>query len=198
MFRLNFALQTIPKIFNISVRRASVNRGLNEKSEKNEIDQITEMVPIEKRSLSRGAMLNKFEKDFMIFPEYLELAEIVNIKSYVGKLGDDLDKTIPHIKTSPGLMPSEIVDVLMKNGIFGAIIPKDFGGVGFQQKDVLQLVECISSRDLSIFSNLVLNDSSHRGEEIGIKIDKGQYIFQQVMSLRRYGRAAVLGCTLHE
>jgi len=108
MFRLNFALQTIPKIFNISVRRASVNRGLDEKSEKNEIDQITEMVPIEKRSLSRGAMLNKFEKvffnffvlslknilkDFMIFPEYLELAEIVNIKSYVGKLGDDLDKT---------------------------------------------------------------------------------------------------------
>ncbi|CAK5094816.1 unnamed protein product [Meloidogyne enterolobii] len=51
------------------------------------------MVPIEKRSLSCGAMLNKFEKDFMIFPEYLELAEIVNIKSYVGKLGDDLDKT---------------------------------------------------------------------------------------------------------
>jgi len=49
-------------------------------------------------------------------------------------------------------MPSEIVDVLMKNGIFGAIIPKDFGGVGFQQKDVLQLVECISSRDLSIFT----------------------------------------------
>ncbi|CAK5092162.1 unnamed protein product [Meloidogyne enterolobii] len=152
MFRVNSVLQSIPKIFNSFVRRASVNRGLDEKSEKNEIDQITEMVPIEKRSLSRGAMLNKFEKDFMIFPEYLELAEIVNIKSYVGKLGDDLDKTIPHVKTSPGLMPSEIVDVLMKNGIFGAIIPKDFGGVGFQQKDVLQLVECISSRDLSIFT----------------------------------------------
>uniref|UniRef100_A0A914ML96 Uncharacterized protein n=2 Tax=Meloidogyne incognita TaxID=6306 RepID=A0A914ML96_MELIC len=93
MFRVNSVLQSIPKIFNSFIRRASVNRGLDEKSEKNEIDQITEMVPIEKRSLSRGAMLNKFEKDFMIFPEYLELAEIVNIKSYVGKLGDDLDKT---------------------------------------------------------------------------------------------------------
>ena len=39
------------------------------------------------------------------------------------------------------------------------------------------------------FSNLVINDSSHRAKEIGYHFDKGQKIFQRVMALRCCGRA---------
>ena len=71
-------------------------------------------------------------------------------------------------------MPLEIVDVLLRNGIYGAFVPKDFGGVGFQQKDILQLVECLGSRDLSIFtmfnnlitcSNLILQFGTNKQKD---------------------------------
>ena len=69
MLRLNFALQVFPKIFNSFVRNASADRGFDQvkTNTKNGIEEIAEMIPIEKRSLSLGQVLNKFEKVCKIY-----------------------------------------------------------------------------------------------------------------------------------
>uniref|UniRef100_A0A914VBM0 Uncharacterized protein n=1 Tax=Plectus sambesii TaxID=2011161 RepID=A0A914VBM0_9BILA len=40
-------------------------------------------LPIEKRSLSRGLFIDKFEKDFLIYPEFTAIDDLELLKQYI-------------------------------------------------------------------------------------------------------------------
>ncbi|KJH44006.1 hypothetical protein DICVIV_09962 [Dictyocaulus viviparus] len=48
-------------------------------------------VPIEKMSLSRGLAMNKFEKDFMIYPEYTDTDDVRAIQGFTETLKKALE-----------------------------------------------------------------------------------------------------------
>lgn len=121
---------------------------------KQEIAEISKQIPIEKKSLSSGLAVNKFEKDFVIYPEYEHALEIERIKKFVDELGSDLDKAlVPESESSPGTMSPEVRQILLSYGVFASTVSQDFGGPGLGQKDMLQVSECLGGRDLSTFTS---------------------------------------------
>uniref|UniRef100_A0A158R3U6 Acyl-CoA dehydrogenase family member 9, mitochondrial n=1 Tax=Syphacia muris TaxID=451379 RepID=A0A158R3U6_9BILA len=50
-------------------------------------------IPVESYSLSRGLALNRFEKDFLVFPEYSESDDLANIKSFVSIFQKDFESS---------------------------------------------------------------------------------------------------------
>ncbi|KAI6188819.1 Acyl-CoA dehydrogenase family member 9, mitochondrial [Aphelenchoides besseyi] len=107
-------------------------------------------IPIEKKSLSRGLAMNKFEKDFLIYPEYTNIEDLDAIKGFLVKLGRELDLALKPDRTKlDGTMK-----VLIENNVFASLVHDEFGGLGFGNKDKLLLSETLGSRDLSLFMNV--------------------------------------------
>ncbi|KAH7729592.1 CBN-ACDH-13 protein [Aphelenchoides avenae] len=106
---------------------------------------------IEKKSLSRGLALDRFEKDFFIYPEYTHTDEAEKIKAYAEDLAHDLDKALTLGERRDGSLPSAATQTLAKHGVHGFLVGKDFGGVGTSQKDLLVISEVLG-RDLSLFT----------------------------------------------
>lgn len=49
------------------------------------------------------------------------------------------------------VIPAQALNVLAKNNVFGTFISKEFGGCGFNQKDLLMVAETLAGDDLSLF-----------------------------------------------
>ncbi|EFO91194.1 CRE-ACDH-13 protein [Caenorhabditis remanei] len=101
--------------------------------------------PIEKRSLSRGFAMNRFEKDFMIYPEYTDSDDVRNIEGFVDILQKSLNLSVDSkIIEKEGNLPSEVIETLRSNAIFSVSIPKDFGGIGMKNKEISKVFEELS------------------------------------------------------
>ncbi|CAB3406446.1 unnamed protein product [Caenorhabditis bovis] len=108
--------------------------------------------PVEKLSLSRGLALNKFEKDFMIYPEYLDSDDVRNIEGFVDILRNSLKLACDSAEIEKaGELTPEVLDAMKSNAIFGLSIGKDFNGVGMNNKDVSKVFEELSV-DLNVFT----------------------------------------------
>lgn len=109
--------------------------------------------PIEKRSLSRGFAMNRFEKDFMIYPEYADTDDVRNIEGFVDILQKSLNLSVDSkIIEKEGNLPAEVIETLRSNAIFSVSIPKDFGGIGMKNKEISKVFE-----ELSIDWNICTN-----------------------------------------
>ncbi|KAI6233805.1 Protein CBR-GEI-9 [Aphelenchoides fujianensis] len=134
-------------------------------------------VPIEKKSLSRGMALNRFEKasssDFLIYPEYTKMDELDAIKGYLTKLGRELDLALG--KKNSDL--SAASEVLLQNDVYAAFVHREFGGMGFGIKDKLLLAETLGSRDLSLFLNVnVVQLAARFLETYGLTEQREKYL----------------------
>ncbi|CAD5208334.1 unnamed protein product [Bursaphelenchus xylophilus] len=106
-------------------------------------------IPIEKKSVSRGLMLNRFERDFMIYPELLDKKAVDDIKNYCDHLKYRLD-----VALGTGDPVSAVNQVLMENFVFAAYISKEFGGMGMKRRELLCISETIANLDMSTFLNV--------------------------------------------
>uniref|UniRef100_A0A7E4VCD6 Acyl-CoA_dh_N domain-containing protein n=1 Tax=Panagrellus redivivus TaxID=6233 RepID=A0A7E4VCD6_PANRE len=107
-------------------------------------------LPIERTSLSRGLALNRFEKDFMIYPEYSDAEDVDNIKKFSNKVRDELVNALSDRNVHATGISDEILSVLLKNGIFHGFVPKEYEGAGLSTKDLLCVNEALGV-DLSTF-----------------------------------------------
>ncbi|EGT48768.1 CBN-ACDH-13 protein [Caenorhabditis brenneri] len=157
MHRAIFRLQKLPKYTVRSLSNAvkpekpEKSAEISEKS-KYAIRTLDNSAPIEKRSLSRGFAMNKFEKDFMIYPEYTDSDDLRNIDGFVDVLRKSLELSVDlkQIEKDGNLSP-EILETLRSNAIFSCSIGKPFGGIQMYQKDISKVFEELSI-DFNVFS----------------------------------------------
>uniref|UniRef100_A0A914ZNZ1 Uncharacterized protein n=1 Tax=Parascaris univalens TaxID=6257 RepID=A0A914ZNZ1_PARUN len=100
-------------------------------------------IPVEKLSLSRGLALNRFEKDFLIYPEYLDSESAANIKSFAMNLNNNLRKALADGEPSNGALPQSVLAVLNKASLWSAYVPSEYGGIGMCNKDLLCISEVL-------------------------------------------------------
>ncbi|GMT25522.1 hypothetical protein PFISCL1PPCAC_16819 [Pristionchus fissidentatus] len=106
---------------------------------------LTGDIPIEKRSLTRGLAMNKFEKDFMIYPEYTDTDDLRTIEGFVKVLHETLDRTVDErALEKAGELSADVIAALRASEISGCFIPKDFGGLGLTYKDMMRINEELS------------------------------------------------------
>jgi hypothetical protein len=76
-----------------------------------------------------------------------------------------------------GLMPSKVKEALVDGSVFASIVPKEFGGREINQKDLLQVAECLGGLDLSTFTsfNHIMNASNFINQ-FGTQEQKQRYL----------------------
>ncbi|VDK86804.1 unnamed protein product [Litomosoides sigmodontis] len=94
-------------------------------------------IPIQRVSLSRGLALNRFEKDFFIYPEYSDTDAAERMLRLVSALKDDI-KIIDHQEDS-------LMALWEKYKLFSYAVPKKYGGVDMCYKDLLTICEGLGS-----------------------------------------------------
>ncbi|CAD6199457.1 unnamed protein product [Caenorhabditis auriculariae] len=127
---------------------------VSQKSGRFSIKTLDTAVPVERRSLSRGLAMNKFEKDFMIFPEYTDTDDVRNIEGFVEILRKSLDLSVdPKELEKEECLTTEVLETLQSNAAFALAVPKEFGGCGMVNKDTMKVFEELS-KDWNIFANV--------------------------------------------
>uniref|UniRef100_A0A914CM48 Acyl-CoA dehydrogenase/oxidase N-terminal domain-containing protein n=1 Tax=Acrobeloides nanus TaxID=290746 RepID=A0A914CM48_9BILA len=154
MLRRSLSLRKVPSFRRFSAETTE-RKDITERKEW-EIKQkeIESKIPIEKRSVSRGLALNRFEKDFLIYPEYSETDDAEKIKDRVRKIDSELRAALLlESMDKAGTLTSSVMATLLKNGIYGTFVPKEFGGENLCHKDLACIHEAIG-QDLSTFLNV--------------------------------------------
>ncbi|VDO44314.1 unnamed protein product, partial [Haemonchus placei] len=113
-------------------------------------------VPIEKLSLSRGLVMNKFEKDFMIYPEYTDTDDVKAIQGFTEILRKSLNLTVDHEELEKlGTLSDAVIGALNDSAVFAALAPSEYGGLGLGFKDRVKIFEELSV-DWNIYANVVV------------------------------------------
>uniref|UniRef100_A0A915PUW7 Acyl-CoA dehydrogenase/oxidase N-terminal domain-containing protein n=1 Tax=Setaria digitata TaxID=48799 RepID=A0A915PUW7_9BILA len=94
-------------------------------------------IPIQRVSLSRGLALNRFEKDFFIYPEYSDTDTAENILKLVSALKEDIKAAASH--------GNSIAALWDRYKLSSYAVPKEYGGVNMCYKDLLALCEGLGS-----------------------------------------------------
>ncbi|CAJ0928573.1 unnamed protein product, partial [Mesorhabditis belari] len=111
-------------------------------------------VPIEKQSLTRGLAMDKFEKDFFIYPEHQDTEDLRNIEGFVKMLHDSLEVSVNSEEIEKLKALTENVKLAIdRNAIPSTLVPGTFGGLGFSNKDKIRLFEELSI-DWSLCSSI--------------------------------------------
>uniref|UniRef100_A0A0K0FKP1 Acyl-CoA dehydrogenase family member 9, mitochondrial (inferred by orthology to a human protein) n=1 Tax=Strongyloides venezuelensis TaxID=75913 RepID=A0A0K0FKP1_STRVS len=153
-----------PKLYSTfysqSIRNCSSISRIKATDEKKDITHISEKalktaineanIPVEKYSLSRGLSLNKFEKDFFIFPEFNETDDVEEIKKYCNKLTKDLEESFRFSDDNDNCLSGETIKTLITNNVYRTFVPKEYGGLQFCQKEQIKVFECLGT-DFSVF-----------------------------------------------
>ncbi|KHN85644.1 Acyl-CoA dehydrogenase family member 9, mitochondrial [Toxocara canis] len=100
-------------------------------------------LPPEKFSLSSGLALNRFEKDFVIYPEYSDADSAARIKSFTEKLRNELCEALTKTMPSDGILPDPVSAVLKRNALSTIYVPDEYGGMGMCNKDLLCISEVL-------------------------------------------------------
>ncbi|TMS37894.1 hypothetical protein L596_004732 [Steinernema carpocapsae] len=108
---------------------------------------------VEKWSLSRGLSMNKFEKDFMIYPEYTETDDVEMIKGYTETFRKDLEKALQALTKPQNGLSDEVMACLLKHNVVSTFVSKDFGGLGMCHKDLLKVYEVLGI-NWSVYTNV--------------------------------------------
>ncbi|CAI2350570.1 unnamed protein product [Caenorhabditis sp. 36 PRJEB53466] len=138
-----------------SLSDAAKSKELAEVSDKSKfaIRTLDNSAPIEKRSLSRGFAMNKFEKDFMIYPEYTDSDDVRNIEGFVDVLRKSLELSVdPRQIEKYGSLSAEVLEALRSNAIFSLAVGKEFGGIGMNNKDLMRVFEELNI-DWNVYTN---------------------------------------------
>lgn len=70
-----------------------------------------------------------------------------------------------------------ISDVLLKNHVYGAYVSKEFGGMGMNRKELLQLHETLARNDLGVFSSVCAEQVAVMAlEHFGTPDQKDKYL----------------------
>ncbi|KAK5981042.1 Acyl CoA DeHydrogenase [Trichostrongylus colubriformis] len=110
--------------------------------------------PIEKVSLSRGLVMNKFEKDFMIYPEYTDTDDVKAIQGFTEVLRKTLQLTVDHKELEKqGSLTDAVKGALNDSTVYAALTPSEYGGLGLGYKDRVKMFEDISM-DWNIYANV--------------------------------------------
>ncbi|CAI4226447.1 unnamed protein product [Auanema sp. JU1783] len=111
-------------------------------------------VAVEKVSLSRGLSMNKFEKDFLIYPEYNDTDDLKNIEGFTDVLRQTLEvATKAGDVEKAGCLTDDIKYALEKNQICSTFVPSDYEGLGMCRKDLAHIFQELSI-DWNIFANV--------------------------------------------
>ncbi|CAG9538800.1 unnamed protein product [Cercopithifilaria johnstoni] len=94
-------------------------------------------IPIQRVSLSRGLALNRFEKDFFIYPEYSDTDAAESMLQLVSALKND-------IKTAAD-RENSLMALWDKYKLSSYAVPKKYGGVDMCYKDLLTICEGLGS-----------------------------------------------------
>uniref|UniRef100_A0A8R1DQB3 Acyl-CoA_dh_N domain-containing protein n=1 Tax=Caenorhabditis japonica TaxID=281687 RepID=A0A8R1DQB3_CAEJA len=155
MHRVLSRLHRIQKCTTRSLSDAAKAREVVDISDKSKfaIRTLDNSTPVEKRSLSRGFAMNKFEKDFMIYPEYTDSDDVRNIEGFVDVLRKSLELSVdPKQIEKDGNLSAEVLETLRSNAVFSLAVGKDFGGIGMNNKDISKVFEELSV-DWNVYSN---------------------------------------------
>uniref|UniRef100_A0A0N5B628 Acyl-CoA dehydrogenase family member 9, mitochondrial n=1 Tax=Strongyloides papillosus TaxID=174720 RepID=A0A0N5B628_STREA len=147
-------------LYSQSIRNCSSISKIRTTDEKKDITHISEKalkaaineanISVEKYSLSRGLSLNKFEKDFFIFPEFTETDDVEEIKKYCSKLTKDLEESFRFSDENDNCLSGETIKALISNNVCRTFVPKEYGGLQFCQKEQIKVFECLGM-DFSVF-----------------------------------------------
>ncbi|VDO67179.1 unnamed protein product [Heligmosomoides polygyrus] len=111
-------------------------------------------IPVEKASLSRGLIMNKFEKDFLIYPEYTDTDDVKTIQGFTEVLKKTLALTVDREELEKeGSLTDAVKGALNDSTIFAALSPSQYGGLGLGFKDRVKVFEDLSI-DWNIFANV--------------------------------------------
>ncbi|KAK6750543.1 hypothetical protein RB195_002487 [Necator americanus] len=111
-------------------------------------------VPIEKVSLSRGLAMNRFEKDFIIYPEYTDTDDVKAIQGFTEVLKKSLELSIDHGYLEKHRCLSDSVKAaLQDSAVFSALIPSSYNGLGLGYKDQAKIFEVLST-DWNVYANV--------------------------------------------
>lgn len=89
--------------------------------------------------------MNKFEKDFMIYPEYTDSDDVRNIEGFVDVLRKSLELSVDSkLIEKEGKLASDTIEALRSNAIFSLAIGKYFDGIGMCNKDLSKVFEELS------------------------------------------------------
>ncbi|VDN01261.1 unnamed protein product [Thelazia callipaeda] len=94
-------------------------------------------VPIQRVSLSRGLALNRFEKDFFIYPEYSDTETVRSLLQLTASLKKDIEKM-----EAQGKFVEALWD---EYKLFSYTVPKKYGGIDACYKDLLTICEGLGS-----------------------------------------------------
>ncbi|KAE9420135.1 hypothetical protein Angca_008903, partial [Angiostrongylus cantonensis] len=115
--------------------------------------------PIEKVSLSRGLTMNKFEKDFLIYPEYADTDDVRTIQGFTEVLRKSLELTTDREELEKhGSLPDGVRGALNDCTVFSALVPSTYGGLGLGYKDQMKIFENLSL-DWNIHANVAVVSS---------------------------------------
>ncbi|KAJ1373825.1 hypothetical protein KIN20_036347 [Parelaphostrongylus tenuis] len=123
------------------------------------VNEIKSELPIEKVSLSRGLAMNKFEKDFMIYPEYADTDDVRTIQGFTDVLRKSLELTTDRADLEKhGSLPDGVRGALNDCTVYSALVPSAYGGLGLGYKDQMKLFENLSI-DWNIHANVAVLSS---------------------------------------
>ncbi|PAV91155.1 hypothetical protein WR25_10969 [Diploscapter pachys] len=109
---------------------------------------------IEKSSLSRGLVLNRFNKDFFIYPEYTETDDLRTILGYVETFRRDLQALVDSESVEKdGVLTEDVYKVLERSVVFSLPIPTEYKGLAMNQKGICRTMEEISL-DWNVFKRV--------------------------------------------
>ncbi|KAK6019765.1 hypothetical protein OSTOST_14591, partial [Ostertagia ostertagi] len=99
--------------------------------------------------------MNKFEKDFMIYPEYTDTDDVKAIQGFTEVLKKTLSLTVDHGELEKqGCLTDAVKGALNDSAVFAALIPSEYGGLGLGYKDQVKIFEDLSL-DWNIYANVV-------------------------------------------
>ncbi|CAJ0584317.1 unnamed protein product, partial [Mesorhabditis spiculigera] len=123
-------------------------------------DALIKELPIERQSLTRGLAMDKFEKDFFIYPEHQDADDLRNIEGFVKVLRDSLQQSVDSGEIEKSGTLSEVVKLALdRNAIVSTLVPSAFQGLGFTNKDKIRVFEELSI-DFSISSMMQATNSA--------------------------------------
>uniref|UniRef100_A0A914XQR7 Acyl-CoA dehydrogenase n=1 Tax=Plectus sambesii TaxID=2011161 RepID=A0A914XQR7_9BILA len=92
--------------------------------------------------------------DFLIYPEFTAIDDLELLKQYIRNVEQTFRENVNSREIDEQRkIPDLAIEALRKSGVFGAFVPREYGGLGMNLKDVTMLNE-LMSLDWSVYSML--------------------------------------------
>ncbi|VDM72109.1 unnamed protein product, partial [Strongylus vulgaris] len=86
--------------------------------------------------------MNKFEKEFMIYPEYTDTDDVKAIQGFTEILRKSLELSVDHRELEKhGSLTDPVKAAIQDSAVYSAFIPASYEGLGLGYKDRMKIFE---------------------------------------------------------